>query len=259
MFRLEVELIVRVVVLLVGVGCVLALFWAFGPKRRRPPRKPPRGLGHYLADLGRYRVFTSTRPGIPHWAEVVARAGDKLMLSDGSTIDEQFVHAFAVTYPSGTMVAVEPKNAWPLPAGVQTAEDVGPEVEHHLALTDLAPERAGVTVTFTPVDSATADKKGHFTTRLTNTRTEAVRIVRFAGYRDAGDHYALHTITGAFFTATDFREWYAVPDPEGWIETGESVEDPANYGALDSLWAYEVETRSGERFWTGAVPQQQLS
>lgn len=73
----------------------------------------------------------------------------------------------------------------------------------------------------------------------------------FGGYRKTGRYFQLSTITGHFFSAEDFRDWYGQPGE--WIEPGRSVADPNNYGSPPCLWAYHCETEDGTKFLAGGI------
>jgi len=63
-------------------------------------------------------------------------------------------------------------------------------------------------------------------TTLTNLLEKPVQVVRFGGY---------FNVQGEMYEIT------------------KSVTDQNNWGSPGSLWAYELETRDGGRFWTGEV------
>lgn len=108
---------------------------------------------------------------------------------------------------------------------------------------------------FCPPD---ARDKPYYSTSLTNRTSEKLRIDRFASYTENGDLLVLHTMTGGFFTAQQFREWYNL-DGDEWIEPGKVVTDPNNHSNLGVYWAYFGTTASGQSFvagapWLGAKP-----
>jgi len=219
----------------------------------RAPRILPR-LDYYASEIGRYQLWVSSVEGRAQWVEATALRGRALDLVDGQSLPLDDVRAYAVMYPSGMMVDMEPRVTRPLPPGATFPKGIRPPDQHILELSELEEGRQRVTVSFTRSGAHPRDPS-YYTTTLTNTSQESVRVLRFGGYARTGSRYELNTITGGFFTAAYFRDWYAVPDPDGRIPPGGSVSDPNNYGGpKDSLWAYEFETESGERFWTGGTP-----
>ena len=211
-------------------------------------------LAYYSSEIGRYSLWVSVSDDSPvEWARARAATSAAVELEDGRSVALVDVSAYAVTYPSGMVVDIMPETARPFPPGATFPEDVRPRESYSLRVADVQPGRLRVPVSFGRSGGHPEDAR-YYTTTLHNAGEEAVRVVRFGGFADRGTTYELSTITGGFFPAAYFRDWYAVPDPDGWLQAGESVSDPNNYGGLDSLWAYEIETASGERFWTGGRP-----
>lgn len=75
-------------------------------------------------------------------------------------------------------------------------------------------------------------------------------MLKFGGYNLSGDQYVLNTITGDYFTAEDFLNWYGV-DRDGWIKPGQTVSDPNNYGSGKGYWAYFCLNEQGDEFIIG--------
>lgn len=100
-----------------------------------------------------------------------------------------------------------------------------------------------------------AAKKGTYETHITNVCTVPVRIRRFAGFaRSADGAWKLHTVSGGFYDDRQFREWYGLGEVE-WIEPGQTVKDPDNYGGPRILWAYFGQSVDGAEFTAGAVAE----
>ncbi len=100
--------------------------------------------------------------------------------------------------------------------------------------------------------------KPYYSTRITNRSTEKIRIDRFSTYVRKGKVLVLHSLTGGFFSAQQFQEWYDL-DRNRWIEPGQTVIDPNNHSNLGVYWAYFGTTASGREFtaaatWNGAKP-----
>jgi hypothetical protein len=93
------------------------------------------------------------------------------------------------------------------------------------------------------------ERHTHFATRLTNRSDDKIRCLAFAAYRSRGTVFTLTTVTGTIFSSEQFAEWYAVRRG-GWIEPGESICDPSNYGE-NCWWVYYFETERGKHFHVG--------
>ena len=89
-------------------------------------------------------------------------------------------------------------------------------------------------------------------TTLTNVSGQRLRVLRFAGYVRTPLGWILHTVTGGFFSADEFREWYGLGEGE-WIEADGSARDPNNYGGPPVLWAYYCLAEDGTEFVAGGV------
>ncbi len=92
--------------------------------------------------------------------------------------------------------------------------------------------------------------KPYYSTTITNRSTEKIRIDRFGAYIRKGNVLVLHSITGGFFSAQQFQEWYDL-DRNGWLEPGRSVTDPNNHSNSGVYWAYTGTTASGRQFTAG--------
>jgi hypothetical protein len=94
-------------------------------------------------------------------------------------------------------------------------------------------------------------QKPYYSTTITNRSTEKIRIDRFGTYIRKGNVLVLHSITGGFFSAQQFQEWYDL-DRNAWLEPGRSVTDPNNHSNPGVYWAYTGTTASGRQFAAGA-------
>lgn len=204
-------------------------------------------LAWYTGELDRYRVWVATGEVDAPWLQVHHLA-DGLLVTDTARVRPNAVHAYLVTYLGGTVVDQEPRVPRRLPPGAQFLPDL-PRVSHLLTQRDFVRGRDWIAVSFAPCPARPDDPRYH-ETRLRNNGLDGVRVIRFGTYRADGVVYRLDTITGGFFTDTDFREWYAVPD--GWIEPRRQVADLTAFSDPGSLWAFELETPAGDRFWTAS-------
>ena len=89
----------------------------------------------------------------------------------------------------------------------------------------------------------------HYSTKITNLSSRRVRVRLFGAFHVHAVARPIDTASGRYFSPFDFRQWYGQKDE--WIEPGESVIDPNNYGARPILWVYFCEDDLGDRFVTG--------
>jgi len=160
------------------------------------------------------------------------------------------VIAFIVAYPNGQMIDFELVGLLP-PRGM-TGLTRGRRQNHHV----LQPAELEAGTQFIEVKhgrSASKPKeRGHYSTTLTNICGQRVRVLRFAGYTRTPEGWTLNTVTGGFYSAQEFREWYGLGENE-WLAPRESACDPNNYGGPPVLWAYFCQTEDGKDFIAGGV------
>jgi len=221
-------------------------------RRRRVPRRPAgeRLLAH-ARDRSDYRMHVGIPPAAPTgWIEVVAIDESRVQCSRARTIPLSEVTAFFVTYPRGTLVEYHCPRAVPVPDWVHVEEPLGPPDQDRLIPDDLEEGHALVRVEFGKSTREPSSRR-HYSTTLTNISGERIRVLKFGGYTKHGGEFFLHTITNRFFSAMTFMEWYG--QKNDWLEPGESVVDPNNYGDPPVLWAYYCETQSGRQFVAGGI------
>jgi hypothetical protein len=181
----------------------------------------------------------------------VARIDDSsVSLRDSQLLDLSEVTAYFVAYPSGALADYRCPNELPVPEWVRFPDDSGPPDRDRLTATDLKEGESHVRVEF-GTSTSEPRSRHHYSTTLTNVSGKRVRVLKFAGYTKAGNAFFLNTITSRFFTAEDFKEWYGQKGE--WIEPGQSVSDPNNYGSPPVLWAYYCEAEDGRKFLTGGI------
>ncbi|MEN0068092.1 MAG: hypothetical protein AAGA48_38555 [Myxococcota bacterium] len=218
----------------------------------RSPAVLPR-LPYYTGEIGRYKLWVSVSDDPPNWVEAHGFDAGHLRLADGDTAVLLDVRAYVATYGNQVVVDFEPRTIGHLPPGARSQPLEGEPVEHRLSQSEVLAGASRVSVDFGRSGARPADRS-YCSTTLTNHHGQPLRVVRFGGYfRTKGDLFELNNFTDRFFTSDDFIEWYAVQGPGGWLAPGGSVTDPNNWGGPDALWAFELETKTGERFWTGAL------
>jgi hypothetical protein len=212
---------------------------------------PGRRLAVRMRQRSDYLVFLGVPPANPdRWAAASGLNGDAVVVEGHGEVPLAEVRLFVVAYPGGQLVDCEMGDL-PEPPGVF---DWGPEPVPDidvLKAADLEEGRKYVHVSYGPSELRPRDR-GHYSTTLTNVSGQRVRVLRFAGYKRTPLGWVLHTVTGGFFSAEEFREWYGQGERE-WLGPGESACDPNNYGGPPVLWAYYCQAEDGSEFIAGGV------
>lgn len=104
-------------------------------------------------------------------------------------------------------------------------------------------------------ESATK-KEGHYyyATSLRNISSQKIKILKFGGLRFNGSVWTLASVTGNYYSADDFKDWYQQKGE--WLLPGETACDSANWGNPPVLWAYYGIAESGESFIAGKCLEQ---
>jgi hypothetical protein len=228
----------------IGLAVVI-LLRARGTARDTPGE---RLLAHWR-DRNDYRIFVGMPVAEPtDWVEVVRVSDPSVTLADSGVVGLSAVTAYLVTYPSGTLVDYCAPSYLPLPAWVGGLRPAAVHEHDELTLADLQVGQSLVRVTFGQ-STARPESPSHYSTTLTNVSNKRIRVLKFAGYSRMGKAFRLNTVSGQFYSASEFREWYA--QRGDWIGPGESVTDSNNYGSPPVLWAYYCEAEGGQKFVTG--------
>jgi len=235
--------VVLAIVLLVAYSAVMF--------KRRGLRSPAVRLSNLIAQRPDYLIFIGVPFAAPkEWSAATRQGADSLAAGSYGAVRISEVRAFIVAYANGQMLDCE-RCGLPLPEGLDGLSPALRAESDSLLPGDLEQGRAYVQITYGP--SATRPKdRNHYATTLKNISAERIRVHRFAGYRRSGKGWRLATVTRQFYSAEEFREWYGL-GPSEWLEPGQAVTDPNNYGAPPVLWAYYGETASGKQFVAGGA------
>jgi hypothetical protein len=206
-------------------------------------------LKEYASRGREYRIFVGTPVEEPTaWSIADKVEGDDIILDKGMKVALKAVTSFIVAYRNGEILASAGVFE-PLPEGVHFIGRSEDEETHTLNSAVLVSGARYVKVSHGVARMVSG--RLTYSTRLTNVAKQRVRVLRFGAYTQAGAEWRLNTVSRRFFDAEQFRAWYGLGERE-WIEPGESVEDPDNYGGGQVIWAYFCETDTGEKFVTGA-------
>jgi hypothetical protein len=162
-----------------------------------------------------------------------------------STLD-----VWVAAYPNGEVIEMGATRRR-LPSGVFFIRSLEP-VEHEVLNGAINQGNAGYASIEFGAAGAHPDDPDNYSTVLTNTSSVPWKVTQFGGYHKVGNKWRLRTITGAFFTAGQFQNWYGHTDAE-WVQPGENVVDYNNYGGSDVAWIYECELEDGTGFRVGAA------
>ncbi len=240
---------IPLLVLLFHVAIVLAIRFVL---RHMPPSDKAEDaksqLRSYLAQGRNYRVYVGTPFDSPTEWQQVEVVGQTLSLA-GERLELNEITAFLVVYPNGEVLSAE-QEFYPLPEGVTILETKPHPLQDILNPEELNGGQAFVKINFGP--SVPRHKEpGHYSTTLQNISDKKIRVLKFAGFTRSGTGFQLSTVTGDYFSADEFINWYGVAK-DGWILPGQTVADPNNYGGSDGYWVYYFETEESKEFAAGA-------
>jgi hypothetical protein len=239
---------------LIGVGLVVALAFILAARRGRA-LAAPNSPGQRLAVLARqrpdYRIWVGVPPERPiGWAVASRVAADAVAVEGRGEIPLAEVRAFVVAYANGQMIDCELAGL-PVPAGLTALSPARRRDSDVPQAADLEEGREYIMVKYGPSQLKPRDRN-HYSTTLTNVSEQRIRVLKFAGYTRTADGWKLNTVTGTFYSAREFREWYGL-GPNEWLGPGESACDSNNYGGPPVLWAYYCQAEDGREFVAAGV------
>lgn len=202
---------------------------------------PSERLRRVLQQNRDYAVFVGVPLHKPReWVVAEILAGQ--LLIEQNPVDLNDVKAFVVTYDSGQLIDFEAAGL-SLPTGVTGLHRETVFTDSKVLCTsDLNEGRQFVRVSY----AKSGTSKTHYETTLLNVSGGRLRVTKFGGYspiRGKNESYKLNTVTGKFYSAEEFLEWYG--QTSAWLEPNQSATDPNNYGSLPVLWAYYCQTEDG--------------
>ena len=184
------------------------------------------------------------------WMRAAAIDESGVKLDDGRQLKLAEVTAYFVAYPSKTVVDYKSPTALALPQWVNELQSSTVADVNKLTLDNLKDGNALIRVTYGK-STARPSSPNYYSTTLSNHSNKRVRVLKFGGHIPQGGQFVMSNAARRFYTADEFMEWYG--QKGRWIEPGQSVTDPNNYGGRPMLWAYYVEIEGGQKCWTGRV------
>jgi hypothetical protein len=213
------------------------------------PGSPGYRLAVLAGQRSDYKMLVGVPPSKPvSWAVVSRVTDDSATVEGHGDIPLRQINAFVVSYPSGEIVDRELAGLLP-PTGMTGLVRGQRQHDDVLHSADLEVGSKYIKVEYGP-SAKNPNKRGHYSTTLTNISGQRIKVLRFAGYSRTPDGWKLGTVTGTFFSADQFREWYGLGEKE-WLGPGESACDPNNYGGPPAFWAYYCQAEDGEEFIAG--------
>ena len=169
---------------------------------------------------------------------------------EANTISEQSVSRSQlgiVAYPSGEilhtfgLVRKRPKETFFMQGPVYT--DSSPVFNRK----KLISKSKTVRIFHGPSISQEESSKTHYSTSLENLTSKKIRVTKFAPFLS---NFFGHINDKGLnsYSPLQFKEWFRVSNPDGWIAPGETVCDPDNYGEGRGFWAFFFEDEDGHTF-----------
>ena len=197
------------------------------------------------ADQQRFRYHTSADPELGFW--VLSTDWEQCEPSEISDDAIRQSKAGLVTYPSGEVLC-QYGDFQKTPEGVHfmtgpSYSDSAPGFRRNLVRNGAG----GVQVIHGPSRSQAGDSRYYYSTKVINMCQQRVRVAKFAPFSRGLLGVEKEPDIG-YYSPTQFREWFRVDDPHGWIRPGAYAQDPDNYGRGHGVWAFFFETDEGESF-----------
>ena len=206
----------------------------------------------YLSQERVYRIYVGIAHDSPREWKQVGVEGQMLTLA-GENLELEDITAFLVVYPNGEVLDTE-QPFFPLPEGVRFIEPKTHTRIDILNPSELDEGQTFVKISFGP-SASRQNEPNRYSTTIHNISNCKIRVQRFAAFKKSGSAYRLNTISGDYFSADEFINWYHAPK-DGWILPGESVTDPNSYGGGNGYWVCYVEMEDGNEFAAGIrIPQ----
>lgn len=207
-----------------------------------------RKFNRYFAQRNNYRIFVGIPLAQPRsWDEVLGFENDTLTAADLRIYGIGDIRSWVVAY-ANTGEIVDAENLFaPLPPGVNFIKSEKLPLPK-FSDADLRHGRTLIRIRFGKSPTH-PENPAYYSTSLTNISRHKVRCLSFGGYLRTNEGFKLSTVTRTLFSASQFIEWYGVRHG-GWIEPGETVSDPSNYG-LNGFWVYHCETDQTIKFHAG--------
>lgn len=207
----------------------------------------PAKLLKYYYSLGLNCIYYIKKPKSTIWYKVEGLM-DELVILEATKFPVKKISALIVAYSSGELLDESGKADY-LPKGVSEVRDSGIKDDNELALEQV--DLTGTILEIGHLSNKKHPRKGHYITEITNRTGSPMQIIKFGGYDSENGKLLLSTVTDSFYTQEQFNEWFNVQN-DGWIEPGETVRDPNNYGSGDAYWVYFCQNREGKSFIIGS-------
>lgn len=126
-----------------------------------------------------------------------------------------------------------------------------------LTLNQLERGKQFIEVSHGASDQQPDGRHSFYSTSIRNVSSHKIQIIRFGGFGPRDAAWQLSNVTGDFYTADQFKEWYG--QKAEYLLPGETVCDTSNWGDQPVLWAYHGITDTGEVFVAGKVMEKPVA
>ncbi|QNK68633.1 hypothetical protein [Variovorax sp. PAMC26660] len=216
---------------------------------------------------GGNRIFVPNMSGAtPRWVQVAeVNDGQVKLLApptqryavSGLITD---VKCFYVCDPRGQLLHTEwvNKSDWhSLPPDILKQLQSKLAADTSLTLNQLERGKQFIEISYGASDQRADGRYYCYSTSIKNISPHKIQITRFGGYIPQDAAWQLSSVTGDFYTADQFKDWYG--QKVEYLLPGETVCDALNWGNPPVLWAYHGITNTGESFVAGKVLEKPLA
>lgn len=208
----------------------------------------PAKLLKYYYGLGLSYNYYIKKPKLSAWYKVVGLENEQVILED-SRFPLKKISALVVSYASGELLDQSGKGSDFLPKGVEELRESDMVGDESIEFDEL--DQGGTVLEVKMLSNRKHPRKEHYITEITNNSEQAIKVTKFSGYILNKKSQAFEKHYDSFYTQEQFNEWFNVQN-EGWIEPGETVREPNNYGSGDAYWVYFCKNREGKSFIVGS-------
>ena len=210
-------------------------------------------LKNYLDPQLNYVLYVGYPLDKPdHWIKVIDINENLLNLGLPGPVRVEDVRSYIATYPNGEILNLE-NIFYPFPDSVHALKS-GEKSSAPVILNDDLIQKGKNLVKIT-YDYSQMDNQGeiYFSTILTNISNQEIRIEQFTTVCENNGHYYRNTAAVIDSSVQPFQNWKSITNLY-WINPGQSVTDPHNYGGVQAHWAFFCQTEDAD-FFIAVAPE----
>lgn len=202
-------------------------------------------LKYYYSLPHRYNYFIK-KPKDSRWYKMDVLE-ERSVLIEGERIPLGKIKALVVSYESGELIDEYGKFN-DLPEGVEELRDSGIKSDKRVGFNRV--DLGSSIIEIKNIKNKRHPSKYHYITEITNRSDSPIQVIKFAGYTLVNNRQTFQTDFNSIYSQSQFNDWFDVNE-KGWIEPGETVSDPNNYGSGNAYWLYFCKNREGDDFIIG--------